>query len=255
MRARGRTVTALSSSAESPAHPLRILLVDDDATARRALRDAIDGRPGMEVVGEATGGSDALASVAAVQPDIVVMDAEMPDVDGITATLRINEHGLDVPVVILAIGEDEELALLALRSGAVGFLPKSVPIDAILRSIAAVAAGEAAVSRTLTRRVIAELRDLAQRASGMRPVESELTPREWQVLDLLSQSASTPEIAHRLGLSVDTVRTHIRHVLRKLGAHSRAEAVAAAARMRTSGGSGYDDEHVGDDERLGDGLR
>ena len=239
------TFATLPSSAELPTSPLRILLVDDDATARRALRDAIEGMPGMEVVGEASGGSEALASVASLLPDIVVMDAEMPHVDGITATLRITEHGLDIPVVILAIGQDDDLALLAIRSGAVGFLPKSVPIEAILRSIAAVAGGEAAISRKLTRRVIGEFRHLARRASGMRPVESELTPREWQVLDLLSREASTLEIAHRLGLSVDTVRTHIRHILRKLGAHSRAEAVAAAARMRVPGESPVDDERLG----------
>jgi two-component system, NarL family, response regulator LiaR len=246
---RGHRFAVLHSSAEAPPTPLRILLVDDDATARRALRDAIERTPGMEVVGEAAGGSEALTAVATLSPDIVVMDAEMPHVDGVTATLRIAERGIDVPIVMLAIGQDEDLALLAIRSGAAGFLPKSMSIDAILRSIAAVAGGEAAVSRKLTRRILGEFRHLARRASGMRPVESELTPREWQVLDLLSRDASTLEIAQRLGLSVDTVRTHVRHILRKLDAHTRAEAVAAASRMRTISELPDENEGIGGDGR------
>ena len=214
---------------------VRVLLVDDDPTVRLALRQAIGREPRLAVAAEAAGAEDALALVDSATPDVVVVDADMPQVDGLTATLRIRAAHPDLPVIVLGTRSDDDLALLALRAGATGFLGKDVPPEAIARAVCSVGHGEAAVSRRLTRRLVDELRCLSRRRRGMRPVESRLTPREWQVLDLLAQGASTDDIADRLVLSLDTVRSHIKHVLRKLDAHSRAEAVAAAARMRVSG--------------------
>jgi DNA-binding NarL/FixJ family response regulator len=216
----------------SATQPTRVLLVDDDAIARRALREAVGRSPFHELAGEAAGAGDAIAAVAEVRPDVVVMDAEMPGTDGITATLLITERTPGTQVLVLSLTEDDEVALAALRAGALGFMLKTAPIEASLRAIRGVGQGEAAISRRLTRRIIVELRTKARERSGVRPVYSELTPREWQVLDLLSRGGTTDSISGHLEVSVDTVRTHIKHVLRKLGAHTRAEAVMAAERLR-----------------------
>src|SRR5918911_28227 len=111
--------------------PVRVLVVDDDATARRALREALSRAPGIEVVGDMGSGGAAVSAIDESAPDVVVIDADMPDVDGITATRRIRATHPDVPVLVLTVGDDEELGVLALRAGASGFLSKGVPIDAI----------------------------------------------------------------------------------------------------------------------------
>lgn len=226
----------MTATSSAPAEPVvRVLLVDDDPTARRALRDAAARAPALEVAGEAASAAEIPAAVERTDPDVVVIDVEMPGIDGITATLRLTARFPDVPVMLLTTRADDELALLALRAGASGYLAKELEPDAIVRSMRSVSVGEAAISRRLTRRLIEDVRGSGGPVYGMRPVDSVLTPREWQVLDLLSEGASTDDIAERLVLTVDTVRSHIKHLLRKLGAHSRAEAVEAAHRMRAHG--------------------
>jgi NarL family two-component system response regulator LiaR len=212
-----------------------VLVVDDDPLARRALRDALVSQRGFVIEAEADSGDEAIDLAVRRRPELILMDVDIPVVDGVIATLRIRRQAPDVQVVLLSTGDDEELGLLGLRAGAAGFLSKGLSTDALARSLRGVSRGEAAISRTLARKLIELVRDAPERASGMRPVQSTLTSREWQVLDLMCAGASTERIADELVLSIETVRSHVKHILSKLGAHSRAEAVDAAGRLRSAG--------------------
>jgi len=224
------------------APPLRVLVVDDDPAARRALCEALNRAPEMTVAAEAASGAAGVTAADDADPDVVVIDADTPDMDGVTATLRITKRHPRLPVLVLAARHDDELALLALQAGASGFLGKDVPPDAIIRAARGLAEGEAAISRRLTRRVVYELRAMSRTRRRMGPLDSELTPREWQILDLLSEGASTADIAGRLSLSLGTVRSHVKHVLSKLGVHTRAEAIEAGERLREAARRSAEDE-------------
>jgi DNA-binding NarL/FixJ family response regulator len=200
------------------------------------LRAALSGDPRFDVVGEAGDGERTVEMAVAERPDIVLMDAEVPQLDGVIATLRIRRSAPGVKVVLLSTHEDEELGILALRAGAVGFLVKDVGMDALRRALLGVMYGEAAVSRRLAQAVIGRLRQLPPTVGGMRPVQSNLTSREWHVLDLMCAGRTTEEMAEELVLSIETIRSHVKHILAKLGARSRAEAVEMAEAQRTGGG-------------------
>jgi len=212
--------------------PLRVIVVDDDPLARRMLRDVLQ-NAGIVVIAEAGGGREAIELSTYYKPDVVVMDLVMPGIDGIAATRQITTHTPDVRVVMLTSSDSEEVGLMTLRAGASGFLCKSVGLDALPRALRCARDGEAVVSRQLTMRLIEGMRRVREDGSGMRPIRSPLTPREWEVLDLLCQESSTDEIADALVLSVETVRSHIKSVLRKLGVRSRQEAVKAASGLRS----------------------
>jgi NarL family two-component system response regulator LiaR len=211
--------------------PLRVIIADDDPLARRAVRDALQGA-GLTVVAEASGGREAVELALHYRPDVVLMDVVMPDMDGLTATRRIAARLPSTRIVIFTAAGDEDTGLLGLRLGAAGFLAKDVDVAVLPRALERVCAGEAAVSRQLTMKLVESLRHVRDDGAGLRPVRSPLTAREWEVLDLLAQGRGTDEIADQLVLSTETVRSHVKHVLRKLNVRSRSEAVAAAERMR-----------------------
>jgi NarL family two-component system response regulator LiaR len=212
--------------------PLRVIVVDDDPLARRMLRDVLQAA-GIVVIAEAGGGREAIELTNYYKPDVVVMDLVMPGIDGIAATRQIVAQTPDVRVVMLTSSDSEDIGLLTLRAGASGFLNKSVGVDALPRALRCARDGEAVVSRQLTMRLIEGMRRVREDGAGMRPIRSPLTPREWEVLDLLCQERSTDDIADTLVLSVETVRSHIKSVLRKLGVRSRQEAIKAAGRLRS----------------------
>src|SRR3954469_12887977 len=182
-------------------HPLRVVVVDDAPMARRALRDALTSSPAMTIAAEAASGAAAEAAVRDSDPDVVVIDPDIPELPGRVTTRRISESHPGLPVLVLAAHDDDQLALSALRAGASGFLSKAVSPEAIARATRGIADGEAAISRRLTFRVVSELRALSRRPPRSQPADPELTPRESQVLDLLGENASTAEIAERLALS------------------------------------------------------
>ena len=208
-----------------------MVVADDDPVVRRALRDAIQ-RAGIVVIAEAPGGREAVELSAHYRPDVILMDLLMPGTDGIDATREILATQPDAKILMVSSSEDEALELLALRVGACGFLSKSVDIEAIPRAIRAAHAGEAVIRRALTSRLVDALRRTREDGAGIRPVRSPLTEREWEVLDLLCQGMSTDEIADALVLSSETVRSHVKSVLRKLRVSSRRDAVAAAHQLR-----------------------
>ena len=214
---------------------LRAVIADDDPFARRVIKDVLT-EAGVLVVAEARDGREAVELALRYRPDVVIMDLVMPGLDGILATRQILKIVPDQLVIVLtgADDEDDQLGLLALRAGATGFISKDVDLDALPRALEAVRGGEAAISRALTKRVIEQLRDAPGGSSGMRPIKSPLTAREWEVIDLLKATRSTDEIAAELVLSTETVRSHVKNILRKLKVRSRQEAVAAADRMRNA---------------------
>jgi DNA-binding NarL/FixJ family response regulator len=188
-------------------------------------------RAGIVVAAEAANGRQAIELVRRHRPDIVLMDVEMPGVDGIAATRGILRLRPDQVIILLSGVADEELAITAVRAGATGYLSKEMEPDVLARAITGALRGETAMSRTLARRVIERLRLAPTHAAGLRPVHSPLTRREWEVLDLLGQAQTVEEIASAFVVAPDTIRSHIKHIRRKLGARSHAETVAAARRM------------------------
>jgi NarL family two-component system response regulator LiaR len=215
---------------------LRAVIADDDPFARRVIREVL-ARVGALVVAEARNGREAVEFALYYRPDVVIMDVVMPELDGILATRQILKAIPDQRVIVLTgvdDDDDDELGLLALHAGAAGFLSKNVDLDALPRTLTALRAGEAAISRRMTKRLVEQLRSAPVDSAEMAPVKSPLTAREWEVIDLLEATRSTDQIASELALSTETVRSHIQNILRKLKVHSREQAVAAAERMRNA---------------------
>jgi two-component system, NarL family, response regulator LiaR len=211
--------------------PLRVIVADDDPLARRVVRDALE-TGGLVVVAEAGNGREAVELSLYYKPDVILMDLVMPDMDGIQATRRILAREPELEIVILTSTDDDEVGLAGLRAGASGYLSKRVGVETLPRALHSAVAGEAVVSRRLTTRLVDSMRRMRPDGAGIRPVRSRLTPREWEVLDLLCAGKSTDDIADALVLSAETVRSHIKNLLRKLGVSSRQAAVAEAQRLR-----------------------
>jgi DNA-binding NarL/FixJ family response regulator len=220
-----------STATESNGESLRAVIADDDPITRRAVRDALEDG-GVVTIAEAENGRDAVDLCLHYSADVVLMDVVMPVMDGITATRALAERGAGIAVVMLSANEDEEVALVCLRAGAIGFLSKTIDLRGLPRALRAAVDGEAVISRRLATRLVRGMRGTRPDGVGVRPVRSPLTPREWEVLDLLCLELTTAEIAERLVLSNETVRSHIKSTLRKLGVHGRPEAVEAARRLR-----------------------
>src|SRR4051794_24103543 len=224
--------------------PLRVIVADDDPLARRVVRDALEAG-GVVGIAEAATGREAGELSLYYKPDVVLMDLVMPDGDGIQATRRILAREPGTEVVILTSSDDDDVGLVGLRAGASGFLNKRAGVDALPRALRGAAAGEAVVSRRLTMRLVDSMRRAPADGAGLRPVRSRLTPREWEVLDLLCAGQSTDDIADTLVLSSETVRSHIKNLLRKPGVSSRQAAVEEARKLRADlAGTGASGDRV-----------
>jgi DNA-binding NarL/FixJ family response regulator len=209
----------------------RVLIAAADPLVRRALESVLSA-PDFELVSETASAAEALAFARDHAPDVALVDVILEDGDGLDVAENIVREAPGTRVIVLSASEDEAKALRALRAGARGYLRKDIELDALPRAINGVLKGEAAVSRRLSMRVIDELRKPPPLGPGLRPTVSELTPREWQVLDLLTTGASTADIAVDLVLSPETVLTHVKNILKKLGVHSRRDAIQQADRLR-----------------------
>jgi DNA-binding NarL/FixJ family response regulator len=204
---------------------IRILLCDDQALVRSGFRMILDARPDLEVVGEAEDGAEAVEQVRALDPDVVLMDVRMPNIDGIEATRRIVSSGAKARVLILTTFDPDEYVYEAIRAGASGFLLKDVEPEELVDAIRVVAAGNALLGSTVTQRLLERFAG----ASGAAPPSLDgLTEREVEILRLVAGGLSNAEIAERLVVSETTVKTHVSAVLRKLGVRDRVQAVIAA---------------------------
>jgi DNA-binding NarL/FixJ family response regulator len=231
----GATQVEITDLAEAATDTrVRLIIADADPLARRMIRDSLGQSAGIVVVAEAKDGIELIELATHYKPEVVLTEVGLPSVDGIEACRRIVLKAPTVRVVMFTIGQDQATEVRALRAGAAGVLSKDISIDSVARALRRVAEGEAAVSRSLTMHLIEIVRRTTETGAGLRPVKSVLTSREWEVLDLMCAGASTREIAESLFLSEDTVYSHSKSILRKLGVHSRTEAVLAAERLRRS---------------------
>lgn len=208
---------------------IRILLADDQALVRAGFRALLDAQDDMKVVGEAIDGDDAVRLVTSLSPDVVLMDIRMPRCDGLEATRRIvtDERLAQVKIIILTTFDLDEYIFEAIRVGASGFLVKDTePID-LIRGIQAVAQGDALLSPSVTRQLIAEFATLTRKAVAVPGLES-LTDREREVMALVATGLSNEEIAERLVISPATAKTHVSRTMMKLGARDRAQLVVFA---------------------------
>jgi len=208
----------------------RVLVVDDQALLRTAFSSLIDAEDDLEVVGEAADGRQAVQIAARLRPDVVVMDVRMPVMDGIEATRQITAvQGAGVPrVLILTTFDLDEYVFEALRAGASGFALKSRPLEELLTAIRTVAAGEALLAPSVTRRLIAHFAHRAPAPPRAAPRLAELTEREREVLALVARGLSNAELAETLCVSLPTAKTHVSRILTKLGARDRTQLVILA---------------------------
>jgi DNA-binding NarL/FixJ family response regulator len=206
---------------------IRVLIADDQSLVRAGFRLVLENHDDIEVVGEASNGHEAVHSAGRLEPDVVLMDIRMPELDGIAATRQIAAR-YPARVLVLTTYDLDEYVYDALQAGASGFLLKDSPPDQLADGIRAVAAGEALLAPTVTRRLIEEFARSGAAARARPSALDELTQRELEVLRLLARGLSNAEIAENLVLSDTTVKTHVTHVLGKLGLRDRVQAVVLA---------------------------
>ena len=209
---------------------IALLLVDDQPLVRAGLRMVFEPEADVRIVGEAADGEQAVRLAASLRPDVVLMDVRMPRVDGIQATRAILDGGADpaaARVLVLTTFDHDEYVYEALRAGASGFLLKDAPPEALVAAVRAVAAGDALLAPSITRRLIEGFAH-RRRPPAPPPGLAELTDREREVLRLVARGLSNAEIAERLHVGESTVKTHVGHVLSKLGLRDRVQAVVLA---------------------------
>jgi len=205
---------------------IRIVVADDHPIVRAGIVSLLETAPGLDVVGEASDGAEAIELAAAERPDLVLMDLRMPGIDGATATARIVAAGLGTRVLVLTTYETDDHILAAIEAGASGYLLKAAPQAEILAGIRAVAAGETVLAPSIAAKLVSRVR--ADAASVAPPA---LSPREREVLGLVADGRSNPEIGRALHIGEATVKTHLLHVFEKLGVNDRTRAVTRAMEL------------------------
>jgi DNA-binding NarL/FixJ family response regulator len=207
---------------------VRVLVVDDDDLMRAGLRGVLASDEGIEVVGEARDGRDAVYRTRMLRPDVVLMDVRMPDLDGISATNELLRGFPEVRVMILTTFEEDDYIFGALSAGASGFLLKRTRPEELVAAIHTVAAGDSLLSPSVTRRVIERMAQQPTPDAARDARLDELTPREREVLELMARGLSNGEIATALVIEESTVKTHVKRVMAKLAVRDRVQAVIFA---------------------------
>ncbi|MEV8451408.1 response regulator transcription factor [Streptomyces sp. NPDC052095] len=225
------TLSATSTGSAAP--PIRVLIVDDQMMVREGFSVLLNAMPGIEVVGEAVDGRQAITQVAALRPDVVLMDIRMPELNGIEATREIVAADADAKVLVLTTFDLDEYVYQALRAGASGFLLKDASARQLADGVRVVAAGEALLAPTVTKRLINEFSKLveAPRSPALARI-GDLTERETEVLVLIAQGRSNAEIASHLVVAESTIKTHVSRILVKLGLRDRTQAAVFAYEAR-----------------------
>jgi len=208
--------------------PYRVLLADDHALFREGLAGIINAQPDFRVVGEASDGLEVFVKAQELKPDLILMDVQMPGMDGLEATRQIKQVLPATVIVMLTVRDDDEKLFQALKNGAQGYLLKDIPSKEMLAMLRGALKGEAALSPALAARVLAEFRRLSAGGIAAPEDDSGLTEREQQVLAQVAQGATDKEIAEALSISLNTVKTHMRNILAKLQVSTRREAARVA---------------------------
>ena len=205
---------------------IRILIADDHAVVREGLRTLIDTEPGMEVVGEAADGGEAVQNTVALQPDVILLDMMMPRKNGLEAINEIMLQNSEARILVLTSFSHDDMVFPAIKAGALGYLLKNASPRALLQAIRDVHQGQPSMSPDIASKLMREL----QRSSGLPPTEEPLTEREMEVLRLVAQGLTNQEIAETLVIGVGTVRTHVSNILAKLHLANRTQAALYALR-------------------------
>jgi NarL family two-component system response regulator LiaR len=206
---------------------MHVLIACHDPRARDMFLDTL-GRSDFSVIAAPLDGTATLELARRHRPDVVFLDDEFPGLGGVSGLQKLAAESSESRVVIIATHFEEESGVQALLAGAAGYIDRQISPAGLPRTVRALMRGEAVIPRSMTKAII----ELTRTAAGMRPVKSALTAREWEVLDLMTTGASTQEISNELVISLETVQSHIKHVLRKLAVHSRSEAIAIAHELR-----------------------
>ena len=207
---------------------IKLMLVDDHRMLREGLRRALE-EEGFEVVGEAADGYEAVLRAPEWQPDVILMDVSMPNVGGVEATRRIVQNEPQRRVVMLTMHADRDVIESAIKAGAVGYLTKDCSIDEVIEAVRMADSGETALSPLLAQSMLTEVRRID--SSVERDEDRLISPREEEVLQLIAEGCSTPEVADRLYISQKTVKNHLASIYEKLNARDRTQAVLTAVRM------------------------
>ena len=209
--------------------PIKVLLVDDHALFRKGVASALGLQRDIEVVGEASNGQEALTKARELMPDVILMDISMPGMDGLEATRRIKAEVPHVRIIILTVAEEDKSLFEAIKSGAHGYLLKTIEPRPLFETLRGVFRGEAPISRVTASKILGEFARQGQRAT---PEEASpvgrLSPRELEILELLTKGATNKEIAATLGISNHTVKNHLQNIMEKLHIQNRVQAVAYA---------------------------
>ncbi|MCX5405708.1 response regulator [Streptomyces sp. NPDC002886] len=212
---------------------IRVLIVDDQMMVREGFSVLLNAMEGIEVAGEAVNGREAIAQVAALKPDVVLMDIRMPEMNGLEATREIVAADTDAKVLVLTTFDLDEYVYQALRAGASGFLLKDASARQLADGVRVVAAGEALLAPSVTKRLITEFSKLSETRTQVGSAGvTELTERETEVLVLIAQGLSNAEIADRLIIAESTIKTHVSRILVKLGLRDRTQAAVFAYETR-----------------------
>lgn len=204
---------------------IRVIVVDDHTLFRRGLVSLLAEMEGIQVVGEASNGADALELITANNPDVVLLDINMPGMSGVETLTVLRQKGYELPILMLTISQQEEDLIGAIRAGANGYMLKNAEPESLRKTIEQVVAGKSILAPEITEQVFGMVR------SGQLGIAKVLTEREIEVLRLLARGSSTSQVAERISISENTVKTHIRNILAKLEVGSRTEAVAKATQL------------------------
>lgn len=208
---------------------IRVVVVDDHTLVRRGIVSLLQAQPHLEVVGEASSGEEALRLIPNLHPDVVLMDIGMPGMDGLEVTRRLREVAPQTKVLILTVHDREDYLFQALRAGAAGYILKGADVADLLSAVQSVHQGGVYLYPTVTRRLLADYLRRVELGESKEQYDG-LTERERQVLRLLAEGKTIPEIARLLTISTHTVQTHRDHIMEKLGLHNRAELIRYAIR-------------------------